>query len=292
MLALTTIMCNKSGFSQSASAIKPKIMVIPKSKEGENLKSLYDSTINLRLAITSINKALISRGANLVSFDAKLKEVSQNLMLNKASGNVDDFRSHVLQASGTDIYVTVELSIVDHSSMAAHSVTVIAEAFQTGTGNYLGNMEGRSRINTTSDIGLLTTQAMESIADAFLAMVQEKFNDIRENGQSIFVQFTLGRNSSITFDSEIGNEGKMLSEIIDEWFQKNTVKSVFNNQGITSNMLIISDARIPLRNPSNPNANYTGQNFFTDINRFFKTLGIQVKREIGTNNKLLLTISN
>lgn len=276
--------------TQPTRTIQPKIMVIPKIKEGQNLKAVYDSNDNIRVALAKIDEAFLKRGANLVSFDAKLKEANQNAMINKSSGNQSDYKSMVLQMSGADIYVEAEVNVVRHTQRNANSVSVILEAYQTGTDNFLAVKEGNSRINQTEDIGLLTAQAMDTITESFLNLLQLKFDDIVANGQSIYVQFSLGANAKVNFDSEIPKTGKLLSELIDDWFQKNALKGAFNNQGVTGNMLIISDARIPLKNPNNPQANYTGQNFYTDINKYLRSLGLQVKREIGTNNKILITI--
>jgi hypothetical protein len=270
--------------------IQPKIMVIPKIKEGQNLKTVYDSDDNIRVALAKIDEAFLKRGANLVSFDAKLKEANQNELINKSSGNQADYKSMVLQMSGADIYVEAEVNVVRHTQRNANSVTVTLEGYQTGTSNFLAVKEGNSRINQTEDIGLLTAQAMDTITQSFLNLLQLKFDDIVANGQSIYVQFSLGANAKVNFDSEIPKTGKLLSELIDDWFQKNAKNGAFNNQGVTGNMLIISDARIPLKNPNNPQANYTGQNFYTDINKYLRSLGLQVKREIGTNNKILITI--
>jgi hypothetical protein len=145
-------------------------------------------------------------------------------------------------------------------------------------------------MNLTSDIGLLTAQAIDSITEGFLNLMQTRFDDIVQNGQSVFVEFTIGPNSQFDFDSEVGTEKKLLSEVVDEWFQAHAVNGVFNNQGVTSNKMILSDVRIPLRNPANPKANYSGQNLYSDILKFFRTIKVPIKREIGTNNKILITI--
>ena len=279
-----------AGQTPAANRIPPKIMVIPKLKDGQELKAMYDSSANIRIAIAKIEEALLRRKANLVSFDAQLKQVIQNGQMNRAAGNQEDYRSLVLQTSGADIYVEAEVNVIRYTQYNANSVSVILTGFQNGTSNLLGVKEGRSRINATEDVGLLTSLAMDTISEGLLDLMQIRFDDIRENGQSIYVQFTLGPNARYTFDSELGSPARMLSECVDDWFQQHTVHGVFNNQGVTSNMLIISDARIPFKNPANPNANYTGQNFYSDINKFMKTLGIQGKREIGTNNKILITI--
>lgn len=269
--------------------IQPKIMVIPRVAEGQDMKAAYDSSMNIQIALAKINEAFEKRKANLVGFDQVLKQANQNMMINKSSGNQMDYKSTVLQMSGADIYVEAKLDVVRHTARQANSVTIILEGYQTGTGNLLGSKTGTSRMNQTEDIGFLTTQAMDSITESFLQLMQSKFDDIYENGQSVYVEFSLASNSKFNFDSDIEG-GKILSEIIDEWFQKNAYKSVYNNQGVTSNKLIISDVRIPLKNPSNPKANYTGQNLYTDLLKYFRSVKVPIKREIGTNNKILITI--
>lgn len=273
-----------------AKQVQPKIMVIPRVPEGQDMKALYDSNMNIQIGLAKINEAFQKRGANLVSFDQTSKQVVQNRMINKASDNQEDYKSNVLQASGADIYVEAKLDVVHHTARRAHSVTVILEGYQTGTGNMLGSKTGKSRMNQTEDIGLLTMQAMDSLTTAFLDLMQLKFNDIHENGQSVFVEFSLASGSKFDFDSEVGAQKKLLSEHIDQWFQDHAYKSLFNNQGVTGNKMIISDVRIPLKNPANPKANYTGQNLYSDILKFFRSINIPIKREIGTNNKILITI--
>ena len=274
----------------AAKQVQPKIMVIPRVIDGQDKKALFDTNMNYQVGLSKINEAFLKRGANLVSFDQVLKQAQQNTMINKSSGNQEDYKSTVLQMSGADIYVEAKIETVRHTNRNANSVTVILEGYQTGTGNILGSKTGKSRINQTEDIGLLTMQAMDSLTTPFLDLMQLKFNDIHENGQSVYVEFSISPSSKIDFDSEIPGQGKLLSEIIDDWFQKNAYKGVFNNQGVVSNKMILSDVRIPLKSPTNPKANYTGQSLYTDILKYMRSVNVPVKREIGTNNKILITI--
>ncbi len=271
--------------------IQPKIMVIPRVGEGQDMKTEYDSDINMQIAIAKINEAFQKRGANLRSFDQALKQAKENMAINKSSNNQEDFKSTVLQMSGADIYVETKLSVVNHPARNnAKSVIIILDAYQTGTANPLSDRTIEGPMFQTDDIGRLTMLAIDTVSESFLNLLQLKFDDIVANGQSVYVEFSTAEDSKYNFDSEIGSTGKLLSEIIDEWFQNHAVKGIYNNQGVVANKLIISDARIPLKNPSNPNANYTGQNFYSDILKYFRTLNIPIKREIGTNNKILITI--
>lgn len=284
------IQAQEGGTQAVTKQIQPKIMVIPRVPDDHDMKAFYDTSINIQIALAKINEALQREGANLVSFDQVYKQAKQNILINRSSGNLEDFKSDVLQRSGADIYVEAKLSIVRHQGRGANSVTVILEGYQTGTGNMLGSKTGTSRINKTEDIGLLTMQAMDTVSVAFLSLMQLKFNDIHENGQSVYVEFSIHSDSQLTFDFEIGSQRKLLSEVIEDWFQEHAYKSVYNSQGVTSNKMIISDVRIPLKNPSNPRSNYTGQHLYSDILRFFRSLNVPIKREIGSNNKIIITI--
>jgi hypothetical protein len=254
------------------------------------MKTVYDSNVNIQIAIAKISESFQKRGANLRSFDQALKQAKENMALNKSSGNSEDFKTMVLQMSGADIYVEAKIDVVNHSARNAKSVNVILDAYQTGTANSLATRTISGPMFQTDDIGHLTMMAMDTASEGFLNLLQSRFDDIVENGQSVYVEFTIGPNSKYTFDSEVGTDGKLLSEIVDDWFGNHAVKGVYNNQGVVGNKLIISDVRIPLKNPTNPNANYTGQNLYTDILKYFRTLNIPIKREIGTNNKILITI--
>ena len=281
------------GYTQlSAKQIQPKIMVVPRVSDGEDMKKMYDTSETMQIAIAKLNEAFQKRGANLRSFDQVLKQVTQNSMMNKVSGNEQDYKTMVLAQSGADIYVETKLIKVHHASRNANSVTVIMEAYQTGTSNSLASKTVSSPMFQTSDIGQLAMQAIDTASESFLALMQQRFNEIVENGQSIYVEFTIAPNAKIDFDTEMPEpKGALLSEVINTWFEKNAYKGVFNNQGVVSNKLIMSDVRIPLRNPNNPNANYSGQNLYADILKYLRSIGLSVKREIGTNNKLLITLN-
>ncbi len=277
---------NNSGVTKH---IQPKIMVIPRVPEGENMKTFYDTSTNTQIAIAKINESFQKRGANLRSFDAALKQLQENALLNKSEGNQEDAKSMVLASSAADIYVETKVIVVNHSNRGnAKSVTIILDAYQTGTANSLADRTVAGPMFQTDDVGFLTMKAMDTVSESFLNLLQLKFDDIVENGQSAYVEFSLAPGSKYTFDSEI--KGKLLSDIIDGWFEANAVKGVYNDQGVVGTKMIISDIRIPLKKKNNPNANYTGQTLFTDIYNFLKTEGISSKRTIGTNNKILITI--
>ena len=274
--------------TQPSKNIQPKIIVIPRVADGQDMKAFYDANTNIQIAIAKINEAFQKRGANLRTFDQVLKQLKENEQMNSVSGNQTDFKTKVLAGSSADIYVEIKLDVVNHPERKAKSVNIILEAYQAGTGNSIASKTAAGPMFQTEDVGLLTMKAIDLEAEGFLNLMQLKFDDIRENGQSAYIEFSINSGSQFTFDSEV--KGKLLSSAIDDWFEKNSVKGVYNNQGVVENKLIISDVRIPLKKRTNPNANYTGETLFSEIFSYLKTLGVDSKRIIGTNNKILITI--
>jgi hypothetical protein len=276
---------------QATKHIQPVIIVIPRVADGKDLKTAYDADQNLQVAMAKINEAFEKRGANLRSFDQAAKQAKENIALNSSVGNQSDFKTNVLQAASADIYVEAKVTPVDHPARNAKSVTIILEAYQTGTANLLASKTIAGPMFQTEDIGRLTAMAIDTAAEPFLALMQKKFDDIVDNGQSVYVEFTIAPEATMNFDKEMPNtNGKLLSEMLEDWFQKHAVNGVYNSQGVTGNKLIISDMRIPLKNPNNLHANYTGANLYADILRYLRSLNLQAQREIATNNKILITI--
>ncbi len=301
LLCCLALFMAASGQAQTAAAtptvpavekqIQPKIIVIPRVKDGEDMKAYYDGDMNVQIALAKINEIFVNNNANIVQFAAYFNQQKLNAQLSGASGNQEDFKSMVLRMSGSDIYVEAKLDIVKHPGYNnANSVTVILEGYQNGTGNLLGSKTGHSRVNTTADVGILVGQAMDTVTTGFLNLMQKRFDDIRANGQSVYVELALGSNAKQDFDYEIPSKNKFLAEVIEDWVREHAVNGVANSQGVLDRKMIFSDVRIPLKNPANKTINYTGQNYKYDLIRFLKSLGVQAKSDFSTNNKILITI--
>src|SRR5574344_780485 len=78
--------------------VQPKIMVIPYTKEGEDLRTVLENDENKRIAITKIKEGFDSRGFTTVDFVAKLKAAKDNNAF--TSDNQTDIKSQIIQMSG------------------------------------------------------------------------------------------------------------------------------------------------------------------------------------------------
>ena len=156
--------------------VQPKIMVIPYTKEGEDIRTVLEADVNKRIALTKIKEAFDSRGFTTVDFTAKLKAAGDNAIF--AADNQTDLKSQIIRMSGADVYVEAETDVL--LSPTGNSVKMLVTAYEISTGNSLANKVGESGKFYTDDIGKLASKAIESCAEDFLNVMQNKFTDIVE----------------------------------------------------------------------------------------------------------------
>lgn len=276
ILVLLLLLSNVAGaIAQNVNTVQPKIMVIPYTKEGEDLRTVLEDDVNKRITLAKIREAFDDRGVTTVDFTARLKAISQNEVF--TSDNQTDLKSQLIEMSGADIYVEAEMNVLLSSS--GNSVKVIVTAYDVSTGASLANKVGDSGKFYTDDIGKLASKSIGSCAEEFLNTIQTKFSDIVENGRSVIINFGFDQNSSYSMSSEIGGQGLQLSDELEMWMEEHAYKNNYHIQGTTDKQMIFDDVRIPLKDPKNGN-NYNTNKFALEIFKFMRKLGLQVQRDI------------
>ena len=260
---------------QQINTVQPKIIVIPYTKEGEDIRTILEEDVNRRIAITKIKEGFDNRGFTTVDFTAKLKAAKDNNILTSESQS--DIKSQIIQMSGADIYVQAEVNALRGNS--GSSVTLVLTAYDASTGNSLSNKIGESGKFYTDDFNKLASKAVESCVVDFLNVMQIKFSDIVNNGKSVIIDISFDVNSTYKMSSEIGADKLPLSDQIEMWMEKNAFKKNYHIQGTTALKMIFDDVRIPLKDPANGN-NYNPNKFALEIFKFFKGIDLQPTKDI------------
>ena len=268
----------------NVNTVQPKIMVIPYTKEGEDIRTILEEDINKRIAITKIKEGFDGRGFTTVDFTAKLKAAKDNNVFTTESQT--DIKTQIIQMSGADVYVQAEVSSL--KTQSGSSVTLVLTAYEASTGNSLSNKVGESGKFYTDDFGKLASKAVESCVGDFLNVMQIKFTDIVNNGKSVIIDISFDANSSYKMSSEMGTDQLPLSDQIEVWMEKNAYKNNYHIQGTTALKMIFDDVRIPLKDPVNGN-NYNPNKFALEIFKFFKGIGLQPMKDIK-GNTIFITI--
>ncbi|MEO5905128.1 MAG: DUF6175 family protein [Saprospiraceae bacterium] len=261
-----------------AIAVQPKIMVIPYTKEGEDLRIVLENDENKRIAIAKIKEAFDNRGFTTVDFVAKLKAAKDNNVF--TSENQTDIKSLIIQMSGADVYVQSE--VIAEKGQTGSSVKLILNAYEASTGNSLSNKVGESGRFYTDDFNKLASKAVESCVEDFLNIMQTKFTDIVNNGKSVIIDISFDSGSQYKMSSEIGSDGLPLSDQIEMWMEKNAFKNNYHIQGTTDLKMIFDDVRIPLKDQATGN-NYNPNKFALELFMFFKGLGLQAVKDVKSS---------
>jgi hypothetical protein len=151
--------------------VQPKIMVIPYTKEGEDLRTILEEDENKRIAIVKIKEGFDDRGFTTVDFVAKLKAAKDNNIF--TSDNQTDIKTQIIEMSGADVYVQAE--VIAEKAQSGNSVKLILTAYEISTGNSLSNKVGESGRFYTDDFNKLASKAVESCIEDFLNVMQTKF---------------------------------------------------------------------------------------------------------------------
>lgn len=264
--------------------VQPKIMVIPYTKTGEDLRTILENDENKRIILTQIKEAFDTYGVNTIDFIAKLKAIESGNVFN--TGNKSDIKSQIIDMSGADIYVEAEIicnkQATTASSKPESNVKIILTAYDSATGASLSNKVGESGTFYTNDIAKLAMKAISSCSQDFLQTLQMKFSDIAENGRSLMIQIGFDENSPYTMESPIGTQGLLLQDEIELWIAHHAYNSYYHIQGCSPMKMIFDDVRLPLIDEVTGNS-YTASKFGLEMLRFFRSLNLQITRNFRGN---------
>lgn len=275
---------NQSGQEPLTRKIQPTIMVIPFVKEGQDMRNILENEINLRVAVAKVKEGFDNRGFSTVDFRAKLKQLSNDKAMELE--NQSSLKQEVIEQSGADIYVETEAKPIKTGS--GNSVTVIVTAYDANTGLSLANKVGNSSKFYTDNYEKLTEKAVEGLVEDFLNTIQSKFDEIVENGRLASLNITFSEGSSTDMDSEIGANGSMFSELMEEWLEKNTYKSYFHLQGVTATKMMVDELRLPFFDEEG--RTYRPTKFAASLRNYLKTLGLESTRDVQ-GSKIFITIN-
>lgn len=271
------------GQTTEVNTIQPTIMLVPRIQEGEDIRTILDQDESLRVVISKLSEAFNERGFAPIDFLAKLKNYQENNLINAT--NQEDILAEIVELSGADIYVAVDMIYSESSS--GNSVTIILNGYDSYTAASLANKTETSP-KMYAEFLPLAGKAIEKITEGFLVLLQSQFTQIVEDGRAVYVEFSLSPNASVDFDTEMDVSGLPLSDTVEEWMEENAYKNNYHIAGVTSKKLIYDQVRIPVRDPKN-NRNYTPNKFALEIYKFIKSLNLSPDKFIK-GGKIMITI--
>lgn len=230
--------------------VQPSIITVPLKKQGENYRNMIEDPTKgfyVRTAINIVDQAFKERGFITEDFVGVLERIKT---MNAFSENTkEDDQTLILNNSTTDIFVTVDINVNKSNSGTDVSLFLIARDASTGA-KLSTSQPGRSQKYYTEDIHMLTEKALNNIKEDFLSQLQLSFNDIINNGRQVLLTYKISEDSDINFNSEVGSNGDLLSEVISDWLGLNVYKNYAKPIGGGNGNQISYDIKVPLKNQS------------------------------------------
>ncbi len=255
--------------------IQPTIIVIPYTKQDEDIRTVLEADIGRRVAVAKIKEGFDNRGFTTVDFVAALKNADLNDVM--TGTDQTSIKTAIIDASRADIFVEIE-AYQETGAGGANKARIILKGYDAFTSRSLGTKTSTS-FESRADFSSLVENALRrkdrdtqiDMVEDFLNVMQEKFDDIVENGRPIQIIFSVSENATYDFYAKTAS-GDYISDEIEFWLEKNAYRGNYADLKITKERVIAEDVRIPLR-LDNGRA-YRPSQFARDLRRWFSGLNV------------------
>ena len=217
---------------------RPKIMVVPFKKDGESYKQILENDRDLRVAVSEVQKGFEELNIETEDILNNANSISRRQQYESNADVADSNDKQLLLSSDADVYVVVDLE--KNISASGSSVSIIMKAYETATNNIWATENNWTNTMQTQNINRLCALAVKAYLPAFLKQIEKNF---REPSSGV-LQFSVQNGSMATMRDRCNN-GRRLSDVIQEWLDDNAYDGQYHTQGIVDESAIFDDVLIP-----------------------------------------------
>lgn len=113
--------------------------------------------------------------------------------------------------------------------------------------------------------------------------MQTYFDDLFAKGREIVIRIKTWDNIDFDLESEFGDDGNELGQIIEDWLSDNAINGAFNTIDATESMMLFEQVRIPMTIVSDD-----GKERQVDARRWVGRLRKYLKENFGVESKLMM----
>ena len=236
-----------------------------------NYKQAFQEDTEIGQVISKIGSLMIDRGFPLKDAEQELKAIEarnaeNNMTTSTTSGSSisESPLDKLKNKAKADIIIQIWWKV--NKTEQGKSISFVLEAFDAYTSKRIASSTGNGSVNNTDIVPVLLQYAILANIDPFVAQLQSHFNDLFNNGREILLTVKKWNNWNNNMETEI--DGKEITDYINEWLQKNTVKGKFSMADATENIVRCDQVRIPLYDANN-NA-IDARQFAKGLQKYFK----------------------
>jgi hypothetical protein len=219
-----------------------------------NYKQVFQEDTEIGQVISKLGSLMIDRGFPLKDAEQELKAIEarnaeDNMTASTASGSAiaESPLDKLKNKAKADIIIQIWWKV--NKTEQGKSVSFILEAFDTYTSKRIAASTGNGAANNTDIVPVLLQNAILAHIDPFAAQLQTHFDDLFNNGIEILLTIKKWNSWDKNLETEI--DGDEITDHVNQWLQKNTVKGKFSMADATENIIRCDQVRIPLYDANN-----------------------------------------
>ncbi|MEI7422422.1 MAG: DUF6175 family protein [Prolixibacteraceae bacterium] len=212
-------------------------------------KLAFQEDTEIGQVISKIGALMIDRGFPLKDAEQELKTIEartseDNMSSSTKSGSsiAESPLDKLKNKSKADIIIQIWWKV--NKTDQGKSVSFIIEAFDAYTSKRIASSTGNGTPNNKDIVPILLQTAISGNIDPFIGQLQSHFDDMINNGREILLTVKRWDSWDQNLETEIG--GEEITDHINSWMQKNTVKGKFSTPDATENFIKFDQVRIPI----------------------------------------------
>lgn len=222
--------------------VLPTIIVVPYRNGHETYAEILQNDYDRRVAVNVVQHGFEERDITTVDFINKLNAVKRRADYDKNSGAAQSSDRQILQSSGADIFVEVE--IMKDIKEEGSRVNLTLKAYETASGNIVANKVATTqRRYKTLETDVLCQYTVEDNMEDFMNQIMKNFAPSR--GTRVVLHVVIDANATFTMNDPAGKNNYSLSNVIRQWVRKNAFEGKFHLQGMTDDMMEFDYVNIP-----------------------------------------------
>jgi hypothetical protein len=219
-----------------------------------NYKQVFQEDTEIGQVISKLGSLMIDRGFPLKDAEQELKAIEarnaeDNMTTSTASGSAiaESPLDKLKNKAKADIIIQIWWKV--NKTEQGKSVSFILEAFDAYTSKRIASSTGNGAANNTDIVPVLLQNAILAHIEPFAAQLQTHFDDLFNNGREILLTVKKWNSWDKNMETEI--DGDEITDHVNQWLQKNTVKGKFSMADATENIIRCDQVRIPLFDANN-----------------------------------------
>lgn len=232
-----------SDVQSTSNMVLPTIIVVPfKTPEYNSFAEILQNDYDRRVAVSAVQKGFEEKNITTIDLLNKINATQRMSQYDKNSGAGQSSDRALLQQSGADI--SVEVDIMKDIQQSGSRVSLTLKASETASGNIIATQVATTnRRYQTVATDVLCAYTVQDNIDAFLEQILKNFAPSK--GTRVSLSVSIDGSAVRTMNDPAGSKGYSLSNVIRQWVRRNAYEGKFHLQGMVDDNMTFDYIVIP-----------------------------------------------